>query len=519
MTHLQNLPTELLERILSFLSEPDNHLLKRGHRCTATKDLYNLCLVSQTLRLHAQPLLFRYLDCGIIDSDLEELVLFIKAIHIRPELGQHVKFASLLASLPVLPKERSQELCESLQFLQDPIRDFKLGDDEKNWMTALEKLDISVLVALLTSKTPNLRALRVLEGEFHIDPLIQLWKRDSSFLSSLEQIWISCADVWGGYDMSVYAPMLSLPKMKAPTFEYAILLGTQFPASWVPNSLPAEEIVFEDCLIDTPAIQEFLRACRKVKSFIYKSFTLDMDAESLSGSDMPDFNAADLHAALSPHKQTLEHLHLEFFRGPWIIESIESYRDWCNAQTKIPSFRDFPALETVIIQHALVPPHPRFSPALQLLHITDCNSSLREVISNIAKDTKKGLYPNLTEFRVLAIDVTRPIKLPGQIVPPGATPADCFMSLQDMFKGTNVDFMINPYRIPHYGESDDSYGDDDGDGDSDEDGPLGPFPGPPGFESFLVQMALQNPNFAAMVRGAGGGGHDSDNSWVTDDED
>ncbi|KAJ5605671.1 hypothetical protein N7510_008452 [Penicillium lagena] len=31
---------------------------------------------------------------------------------------------------------------------------------------------------------------------------------------------------------------------------------------------------------------------------------------------------------------------------------------------------------------------------------------------NIVKDVKKGLYPALREFRVLAIDVTKPIKLP-----------------------------------------------------------------------------------------------------------
>ncbi|KAL3470093.1 hypothetical protein BJX99DRAFT_264530 [Aspergillus californicus] len=163
----------------------------------------------------------------------------------------------------------------------------------------------------------------------------------------------------------------------------------------------------------------------------------------------------------------------------------------------MPSLRDFTALETVIIQHALVPP------SLQLL-------SPRDRLQH-RQGYAKGLYPNLVEFKILAIDRTRPIKLAGQKVPPGTPPVEMFMSLKDLFKGTKVDFEIDPHKMPDYGDSDDS--DVENDGPS----PLGPFPGPPGFEQ-LVQMAMQNPNFAAMLGAAGRNEDDSDNSWETDDE-
>jgi len=104
----------------------------------------------------------------------------------------------------------------------------------------------------------------------------------------------------------------------------------------------------------------------------------------------------------------------------------------------------------------LLPPHPQFPQSLRTLHITDCNSSIRNMVQNIAKDCKNGLYPKFTDFKVLAMDITRPIKLPGQRIPPGQTPEQCFLSLRDMFKGTTVDFHIMPYNLPGFDDYDDS---------------------------------------------------------------
>ncbi|KAL4878359.1 hypothetical protein BJY04DRAFT_196359 [Aspergillus karnatakaensis] len=239
---------------------------------------------------------------------------------------------------------------------------------------------------------------------------------------------------------------------------------------------------------------------------------MDLRLDALPNS--PEFTAEDLHAALLPHRDTLEHVHLEYARDPDAVSHPAAYADYCNSRAKIPSFEGFPNLETIFLQHAILPPHPRFSPAVQRLDITDCNSSIREMITHIANDVKANLYPKLTEIKVLAFDITKPIKLPGQIVPRGQTPEQCFLSLQNVFKGTKVDFQIYPYEMPDL-EGGPFYGDDN-DNPEDADPRQGPFHPPVTREQLLGQlmrMAAQDPELAALVRQ-----DDSDESWDMDEE-
>ncbi|KAL4991844.1 hypothetical protein BDW68DRAFT_127941 [Aspergillus falconensis] len=511
MSHIESLPTELLNRIFDFLAEPDSDTIERERSCNSSTELYSLCLVSQRFRDLAQPLLFRYLNGDDID-DLKPLISFTKAVYLRPVLGAHVKFVTVTPSPYALPFDGSAKLArEDLDLFRKAVRELELGDEEEFWMDAVEKQDFSVFVALLTHKTPNIRALRVAHGHIFMKPFLTLWEKHPSYLSGLEQIWIACDSIYPEYSIGTYEKFLTLPNLKAPTFEDGDLLSRIFPSSWAPGTLAAEELAFKDCFIDSVSLKKFVKACKKVKAFTYQSFSPVPEEPTrarLEGEK--EFNAADAHAALLPHKATLEHLHIEFFREPWLIDGPQAYAEYCARCPKLPSLRDFPVLETVIVPHAVLPPHPRFPPSLQLLHITDCNSSIREMLSNIIKDVKKGLYPNLTKFLVLAIDVSRPIKLPGQVIPPGKTPAECFFELQDWFKGTKVEFSICPYDLSAADE----------DLDEEEDGP--PFlggPGVPGFLQMMMHQAMQDPEFAAMIQDAAAGGDSDGQSWVTDDND
>ncbi|KAL4975982.1 hypothetical protein BDW66DRAFT_166874 [Aspergillus desertorum] len=511
MSHLENLPTELLHRIFDSLAEPDSNTIERERSCNSTTELYNLCLVSQRFRDLAQPLLFRYLNGDDID-DLKPLISFTRAVYLRPALGAHVKFVTVTPSLYALPVDGSAKLArEDLELFRDAIREMELGSEEKLWTDAVAKQDLSVFVALLTHKTPNIRALRVAHGQVLMKPFLTLWEKHPSYLSSLEQIWIACDNIYPEYNLAVYEKFLALPNLKAPTFEDGGLLRTTFPSSWAPGTFAAEELAFKDCFIDSVSLKKFVQACRKVKAFTYQSFSPfpKEPTRARPGGEI-EFNVADVHAALLPHKATLEHLHVEFFREPWLIDGPQAYAEYCARCPKLPSLHDFPVLETVIIPHAVLPPHPRFPSSLQLLHITDCNSSIREMLSNIVKDVREGLYPNLTKFLVLAIDVSRPIKLPGQIIPPGKTPAECFFELQNWFKGTNVEFSICPYDL--------SAADDEPDDDED-DLPFPGGPGVPGFLRMMMQQAMQDPEFVAMIQNAAAGGDSDSQSWVTDDDD
>ncbi|KAI9372244.1 hypothetical protein BJX61DRAFT_455737 [Aspergillus egyptiacus] len=513
MVHLQDLPPELLHRVLSFISDPEEDTLEKHHECDGTKDLYSLCLVSRQFRELAQPLLFRNFDGdntdGHVDDDhqddIENLVRFIRAIYQRPALGEHVRFVSLD---PIDPEPDDVYGDRDPEPFRDAIRQLKLGKEEKKWMAELEKNNVFVYVALLLVKTPNLRALRVPHGTFLLSAIATLRERDPSLLSNLEQIWITCDnDEVFGYDIAQYHEFITLPKMKAPTFEYGDLIGAKFP-SITAGTLAAEELAFSHCHIDTAAIKKLFTACKRVKSFTYQTFTLDpVEDRSPSTSGTTEFNAAEAHAAVLLHKDTLEHFHLEYFRDPLAISSADAYQAYCASQPKIPSFRDFPVLETLFIQHALLPAHPRFPPSLQRLDITDCNSSIRDMVSKIATDVKYGDYPRLREFRVLTLEITRPIKLAGQRIPQGQTPEQCFLSLQASFKGTKVEFQIFPYRMPN--------DEDDYDEDSD-------YPYEYNYESFdpqellgRIMMAVQDPAFAASLAGAANG---DDDDWSTDDE-
>ncbi|KAL4930462.1 uncharacterized protein BDV17DRAFT_258714 [Aspergillus undulatus] len=285
--------------------------------------------------------------------------------------------------------------------------------------------------------------------------------------------------------------------MKGPTFEEGALVGDDVPSSWTAGMLSVEEPAFEDCFMDAAGLTKIAKACKKIKSFTYQQFhpeAEDEDDDQWAGIMSKEISAVDARAALLPHKDTLEHFHLEFWRSPWIINGIETYADYCSKQPKLPSLRDFSVLETVFVQHSFLPQYPKFPSAMETLHITDCNSSIREMAGNIAKDVQKGLYPKLREFKVLALDVSHPIKLPGQVIPPNKTPAQCFQSLRDLFKGTKVDFQICPYNLtpPGFDEDEPEYG---------EEGfpPFHRGPIPPGLMQMLMQRAVADPDFAALV--------------------
>jgi hypothetical protein len=543
MVHIQDLPTELLEHILSFIAEPDydesaadkegtvNKLQRELQRDLQRDDgddddyedidedddededdcLRNICLVSRRFRDLAQPLLFRYFDDDGWTGGITKTIAFAKILYGRPELGKHVQQVTITPLLSEPGKDSPRRLPnEDAKFFTDVIQGLYLADQEKQvWIPAVKKCSIGVFAALLVHQTPNLRALHLPGGKFFMQPLTHLFSHNPSFLSNLEFVHIENdpEEYAGGYNIALYKQFLTLPKLILPTFEYGDLVDASFPSTWAPGTLATEQVAFHHCHLDAGAIKKFMQACKKLKSFTYQNFTMDpepMVPRTINRRATSEFNAAQAHEAALLHKDTLEHFHVEFYRDPQALETIESTQAYLSSRPKVGSFRDFAVLDTIMLPHAVLPPHPQFPPSLNMLHITDCNSSIRNMVQNIAKDVQKGLYPALREFRILAIDVTKPIKLPGQHIPPGKTPEQCFRSLHDLFKGTEVDFMISPYEMSKFLDDLDDDLEDDLDLE-DEYGLYGPGapggrqgPRMPELFNLVNQRALQDPDFAHL---------------------
>lgn len=541
MVHIQDLPIELLKHILSFIADPhhDESSLKLADRAIQksraeeragnevdtddedddnddddddddddeddeVENLRNVCLVSQVFRKLAQPLLFHDFEDDGLCGDIRKTISFTRSIYRNPDLGRHVQCVTMAAPIPFDPNGPRRLDAEDSLLFKSAIKDLRLGDQEDAWITAIQELDLSIVLAVLVNKTPNLRELFLPGGQFSPQPFNHLFNQNPSFLSSLEFLWIDCEDEFFGYDIASYERFLTLPKLVFATFEYGDLEDASFPFTWTPGTLAIERVGFHHCHIDAGAIQKFMQACKKVKSFTYENFSPDLQGQrSPSRKAANEFNAMDAHKAALLHKDSLEFFNLAFSR---LSRGVPNFT--ASGPVKIGSFNDFSVLDCIYISHALLPSHPHFPPSLETLHITDCNTSIRDMVQKIATDCKKGLYPNFAVFRVLSVDVTQPIRLPGQRIPPGKTPAECFLSLQEMFKGTKVDFMIAPYEIPDFDQYDDS--DLDGEeaeqyiGRSETDGM-------PGLINLIMQRALQDPGFAPFRSSA-----ESENSWESD---
>ncbi|KAJ5680842.1 hypothetical protein N7536_011981 [Penicillium majusculum] len=552
MARIESLPIELVHLVVSFLVQPEDDLDllsegqttkakdKDGHAKKLDDDEYdddededdeydaietlrNVCLVSRQFREVAQPLLFRELYDDGMEGDLTPIIPFTKTVYRRPDLGKHVHQITILP-LSFHPGGPDSLAAEDSEFFKGIIKDLQLADEEETWISAMNKCDISIFIALLANKAPNLRGLHLPVRKFSIQPFIQLFHRNPEFLSNLEYFWIESDDELSGFDIASYEKFLTLPKVTFSTFEYGDLFDTSFPSTWLPGTLETQQLAFHHCHIDAAALKKLMQACKKLKTFTYNNFSLDPNDRRITRTGtVPEFNVKEAQEAALLHKDTLELFHLEYSMEITDVDDIEQL---VSSHVKVGSFRDFSVLETIIIPHVSLPPRPEFSSSVETLHITDCNSSIWELTRNIATDCKKGLYPKLTNVKVFAIDITQPIKLPGQRVPEGKTPEQCFLALKEMFKGTNVNFQILAYKLPDF----DDYGDLD---DYDEDLGYEEDFIEPGFEGFppgtdpdmgsipprildlLMQRAMMDPEFAHLRADE----DSDDDSWETEDSD
>ncbi|KAJ5992131.1 hypothetical protein N7451_007855 [Penicillium sp. IBT 35674x] len=476
MVHIQDLPLEIFYLIFSFvLGRSANPLNDKG--AFANIDLTNdrtyeeeaeeeaeksiveqmerdnlrrMCLISGMFRDIAQPVLFHSFQC-----DSPTTVSFAKAIYRRPELGDYVKeFTCKHVVYKPVPERLP---ADDAKLFKLAIQALELGDQEKRWISLMRNYDFSVIIALVVVKLPNLRGF-TLKGFLNLATRFKpLFDRDPSFLSQLRSLDVRSTLI--SSNVALYEDFFTRPSLQYLRLEYCNLNDASFPSTWTPGSLAAENLVIRDSCIDSGGIRKLMQAYKKLTVFSYQNF---IPRPGVMPPETPatHFTPEEALEAADPHKETLEYFHVELARSPTDLNDIQIYLSSC---AKFGSFRDFTALKTIVVPHAYLPVHPKLPRSLEQIDITDCNSSIQNMAQNIANDAKNGFYPELLHVRVLTLDVRAPINPPEGHIPLLKTPANCFISLQELFNGTKVNFEICPYIIP--AEDDEDYDDEDSDGE------------------------------------------------------
>ncbi|CAI7581263.1 unnamed protein product [Penicillium bialowiezense] len=423
--NIQDLPTELLHNIIGFVAE-DDHLRKpppereepefsddeEGWRRYEEEpepwdildwsDLVEVCLVSRKFRDLAQPFLFRkFKDLSVIG--LGKTYSFTATLCRRPDLGRSVDHIYL---------DPNYEPPYCINFFA--------GNN--------------TVLALLLSKTPNLRSLRLPGGQFSYQPIDLLYGRDPLYLSNLKILWVECEQMSRKHDISKAERLVTLPKLELASFSGGKLSGALFPSTWTEKSVNANLLQFTMCHIDRDALPKLTQACKSLNSLTYKSYNTGADFSS-SGVE---FNAAQAYEALLPHKNTLEVLAISCYRASQQNENIQNY-----TQVKIGPLDDFYKLKTIFLPHNMLPAHPVFSGSLEELTISDCRSSIRNIVQNIATDAHDGQYPTLAKFRILTPNENAALGPLGGSN--GRTFLDCYHSLSAIFSGCKppVDFTVS----------------------------------------------------------------------------
>lgn len=559
MANLQDLPVEILKHVLSFFIARRDPLWETWEsgiennskeledfdddEDETLKPLYNMCLVSKKFRDVAQPFLFlNFADDGVMDN-MEETIRFARCLYRNPELGKHVQELTIYAPIPLDESEAEEEPIWN-ELTEEDIE--LLGQEHKAWIPAIKESDLSVLAALIANKTPNLRRLILPGGLFRMKYFSELISQNPEFLRKLERVAFVSNDESTCYDIASYHEFFTLPSMKFTFFEHGDLQSQTLPSTWEPETLSVETLSFRDCQIDATSFKRLARACKTLKTVLFDDFATEVliprDRATYKGSQ---FNAADAHEALLGHKDTLKYLRLDFPRSE---SDLNDWQRFLSSRVKMGPLTDFPVLEHIHLQQVIVPVQPKFSPAVKTLVISDCNSSVINLVKNIAKDCKKGLYPDLVHFSMVAVDITVPIQLPGQVIPEGKTPYDAHQDLVNLFDGTGVDFCIRPFKRPSVDElmgglglgDDDDFGFDDDDLAYDSEGyeiddPLGDAfraaravgsgsggrngPMPQGLLEQFMRRAMQDPDFAPLHPPSRGSRprQAPDDVWETDD--
>lgn len=447
MVQLLDLPKEILSQCVSYLvplGEMDDYEDEADEQMDEM-DLSNLCLVSRKLRNIAQPLLFSNFEDLDTHGDLRRLMAFTKVIISHPELAEHVQSISLtpLVLNPLEPFDRKLP-AEDLKLFTKAMRDLQVPSDQENaWLFDLEFRNLSFILALLLSKTPNLRNLTLPGAFVMLKATDYLFTRNPSCLPNLNRLRIEGhPEVAFSFGIHMYEKFCSQLPVKTLEVQNGMLTERAFPASWTPDSLSVEDICLTFCDIDRKSITKLLQACKSVKSFVWTNWSEDLQLQDCLSEKTMDFDGNHLHAMLLPHKSTLKNLQL-LFGDLWDHDQNGVYLE----RAKFPSFRDFTALDTLYISHRLLPPNPEFPPSLEKIIVGDCSKSIREWTRKFAADCHNGCYPSLRCILVLAMDLSQPVMLPGQIVPVGEQPVDAYSNLQNLFKGTTVDFRIMPYNV------------------------------------------------------------------------
>jgi hypothetical protein len=335
---LQNLPTEVLVAIFSFVQD--------------SQSVLNLCLQSHFFKEIAEPVLYTNFTGpdGNKFGRTKQTRAFHLAILRRPELAQHVRSMSLqahwteLGSCPpeVLDGFKSKELA----LLFPEAQKSTTSSTYRNWLSYVEE---GPEEALLLTAVPKLENLHLSMGWYPVRYLETVFslarEHDVDFLKRLHGLKIIYRASGRGLNLSNFVQLLRLPSLEKFEARYvSIELDDERQRSTLyreeasrprqyefqPDSLSFQTLKLYESAICGQAMLKILNACKALKIFHYSNGS--------PGRGYEQFSPAQLYPGLSKHKNILEEIRLM---------DISATISGPDGDHVLGSFADFPLLKSV----------------------------------------------------------------------------------------------------------------------------------------------------------------------------
>ncbi|KAK2785400.1 hypothetical protein FQN52_008459 [Onygenales sp. PD_12] len=473
MAKLSDLSVELLELILSNFPSTD--------RCT----LLRLCRTSKQLCSIAQPRLFREFSCARprpwrdIPGSFSyrgsgpkfPLFYFTHTILMRPDLASKVR--------DIIIESYDNDLMYSAddEYLDTPspemMENFKrsleglplLSDQLCTWTINLGKLEVTAVLALLLSRTPNAKSLHI---TLHSNPLTEVGYltgkhipgADGSlvpFCSGLTNLKVIPGNCNQSHRLQQTTPLLRLPALE--TFRAEGLLGyNEYKLTHTPqldiepgtlnishlelfssrrkqnskNQNPKIELF---CVsFDSPCLAALITGCKGLRTFRYRG-----DNPTLNGYPMKQVTPAEIQLALEPHKHSLERLEIDVGSVNYRLseEGLERHA--------FTSFEGYTRLKRLDVPYTFAVGAEELPPSIEHLTMRGCKSG---VFGGTARMVSLGIRPSL---RTIEIDRFVTEYLYFQQWAGSSSLEEACQKMVDVLRGTEISVYASVCRSPPEG--------------------------------------------------------------------
>jgi hypothetical protein len=325
-----------------------------------------------------QPSLFSEVDV----SEAAHFLGFAGAIFRSPQLGHRIKKLTLNINSMMNGEKGSQEKVGLCTLALEKLTAQRTGWARVlcDWISNVQKLGISHIVALLLTQTANLELLCLVAAVSHLPPIVFLARNSEEYLNSLK--WL-ILDGRPAVSLADVSPLLYLARLQE--FSCWGCVGNNQtteddPGSSFQRSQRAPNISIlklKECCMDERSITELVKCCPRLNTVIYET-------TYFPDKDFTNFAPNRLSEVLSSHHDQLDwlELHLDFLdiddRG---LELSRTSSPWGQ----------FSKLEYLEIDQIYLREDHDLPPNLRVLVLCNCINPIFNFLRHIANKTTSTL--------------------------------------------------------------------------------------------------------------------------------